>query len=188
MGEAFNQDVRTALNLYESMIKPILTYASDFWGCLKLPKNNPIEVFHMKVLKQILGVQKQTTNLGVLLELGKTTLDLECIKLGVKNWERIKKGNANTLLKASYKDATVEELPWISGIRLNLEKNGLLSLFLDEYPDKPPFIGKNPTKIWLTNSTKQPLKIFGQKEANLEHMHYSNQKLELNPISPRSEM
>ena len=27
-------------------------------------------------------VQKQTTNLGVLLELGKTTLDLECIKLG----------------------------------------------------------------------------------------------------------
>ena len=47
MGEAFNQDVRTALNLYESMIKPILTYASDFWGCLKLPKNNPIEVFHM---------------------------------------------------------------------------------------------------------------------------------------------
>ena len=108
MGEAFNQDVKTALNLYESMIKPILTYASDYWGCLKLPKNNPIEVFHMKVLKQILGVQKQTTNLGVLLELGKTTLDLECIKLGVKNWERIKKGNANTLLRASYKDAIIE--------------------------------------------------------------------------------
>ena len=76
MGESFNQDVKTALNLCESMIKPILTYASDFWGCLKLPKNNPIEVFHMKVLKQILGVQKQTTNLGFLLELGKTTLDL----------------------------------------------------------------------------------------------------------------
>ena len=124
------------------MSKPIFTYASDFWGCLKLPKNNPIEVFHMKVLKQILGVQKQTTNLGVLLELGKTTIDLECIKLGVKNWERIKKGNANSLLKASYKDASDEELPWISGIRLNLEKNGFLSLFLNEYPDKPPFIGK----------------------------------------------
>lgn len=147
MGESFNQDVKTALNLYESMIKPILTYASDFWGCLKLPKNNPIEVFHMKVLKQILGVQKQTINLGVLLELGKTTLDLECIKLGVKNWERIKKGNANTLLRASYKDANIEELPWISGIRLNLENNGLLSLFLNEYPDKPPFIGKKLHQI-----------------------------------------
>ena len=73
MGESFNRDVLTALNLYDSMIKPILTYASDFWGCLKMPKNNPIETLHMKVLKQILGVQKQTTNLGVLLELGKTT-------------------------------------------------------------------------------------------------------------------
>ena len=38
MGESFNQDVKTAFNLYESMIKPILTYASDFWGCLGLSK------------------------------------------------------------------------------------------------------------------------------------------------------
>ena len=51
-----------------------------------------------------------------------------------------------------------------------------------------PLLGKNYTKFWLISSTKQPLKIFGQREANLEHMHYSNQKLELNPISPRSEM
>ena len=81
----------TALNIYDSMIKPILTYVSDFWGCLKLPQNNPIETFHMKVFKQILGVHKQTTNLGVLLELGRRTLDIECIKLAIKNRERVKK-------------------------------------------------------------------------------------------------
>ena len=91
MGEAFNGDVLTALNVYDSMIKPILLYASDFWGCLKLPQNNSIEICHLKVLKQILGVHKQTTSLGVLLELGRTTLDIDCIKLGVKNWERIRK-------------------------------------------------------------------------------------------------
>jgi hypothetical protein len=142
LGEDFNRDIVTALSLYDSLIKPILTYASDFWGCLKLPQNNPIEILHMKVLKQILGVQKQTTNLGVLLELGKTSLDIECIKLGVKNWERIKKDNANPLLIASYKDAIAEQLPWILGIKQNLEKNGLLSLFVNEYPDKPLFIGK----------------------------------------------
>ena len=49
------------------MIKPILLYASDFWGCLKLPKNNPIENLQMMVCIQILGVQKQTTNIDVLL-------------------------------------------------------------------------------------------------------------------------
>ena len=67
MGESFNGDIVTALNSYDVLIKPILTYASDLWGCLKIPQTNPIENFHMKVLKQILGVQKQTTNLGILL-------------------------------------------------------------------------------------------------------------------------
>ena len=89
MGENFNRDIGTALNLYDSMIKPSFTYASDFRGCLKFPLSNKIEIFDMKVLKKILGVQKQPINLVVLLELGRTTLDLECIKLGVKNWERM---------------------------------------------------------------------------------------------------
>ena len=140
MGESFNRDVVTALSLYESMIKPILTYASDFWGCLKLPKNNPIENMHMKVIKQILGVHQLTTNLGVLLEIGHTPLDIDCIKLGVKNWERIRKENANSLLMASYNDAITEELPWICGVKGILERNGLLSLFINKYPNKLPFI------------------------------------------------
>ena len=96
----------------------------------------------MKVLKQILGVQNQTTNVGVLLELGRTPLDIDCIKLGVKNWERIRKGEANNILVSSYIDAMGEQLPLISRIRKNLETNGLLSLFTNEYPDKPPFIAK----------------------------------------------
>ena len=78
MGESFNGDVVTALYLYDVLIKPILTYASDFWECLKMPQTNPIENFHMKVLKQILGIQKQTTNVGVLLELGRIHLNLDC--------------------------------------------------------------------------------------------------------------
>ena len=143
MGESFNDDVPTALSLYDALIKPILTYASDFWGCLKLPQNNPIETFHLKVLKQVLGVQKQTTNIGVFLELGRTPLYMECVKLGMKNWERIKQEKANPLLLASYKDAVIGELPWISRVKLNLEENGLLSLFVNQYPTtKPQFIGK----------------------------------------------
>ena len=113
MGDSFNRDIETALGLYDSMIKPILTYASDFWGCLKLPihSKNPIEIMQMKVLKQILGVRTQTTNLGVLLELGKFTLDLEFIKFGVKNWGRIRMGDANSIILDSYKDASKEGLP-----------------------------------------------------------------------------
>ena len=91
MGDTFNRDIMITLSLFDSLIRPILLYSSDFWGCLKLPKNNPIETLHMKICKQILGVHRQTTNIGVLLELGRMSLDLEGIKLGVKNWERIRK-------------------------------------------------------------------------------------------------
>ena len=81
LGLSFNHDIKIFLHLIDSLVKPILLYASDFWGCLKLPKNNPVENLHMMICKQILGVQKQTTNVGVLLEIGRIPL---------KNWERIR--------------------------------------------------------------------------------------------------
>ena len=64
LGPSFNQDIPIILKLLDSLVKPIILYASDFWGCLKLPKNNPVENLHMLMCKQILGVQKQTTNAG----------------------------------------------------------------------------------------------------------------------------
>ena len=65
---------------------------SDFWGCRKLPKANPIENLHMMICKQLLGVQKQTTNIGVLLELGRVPLCIYAVKLAIKNRKRIKQG------------------------------------------------------------------------------------------------
>ena len=43
--------------------------------------------------KQLLGVQKQTTNIGVLLELGSVPMQLFAVKLAIKNWERIRQGH-----------------------------------------------------------------------------------------------
>ena len=85
----------------------------------------------MKVFKQILGVHKQTTNYGVFLELGKTTLNLECIKLGIKNWERIRMGSGNAFVLDTYSEALKEGLPWLKGVEGHLEKNNL-SYFLRE--------------------------------------------------------
>ena len=96
----------------------------------------------MKVFKSILGVHKQATNLGVLLELGRTTLDIECIKFATKNWERIKKGTANNLIIDSYKDASCEGLPWLVGVEGHLERNSLHYLFVNSYPNRYPFIYK----------------------------------------------
>ena len=70
MGITFRRTPTITIKLFRSLIEPILLYASDFWGALKLPTNNPIETLFMSFCKQLLGVQKQTMNNGVLLELG----------------------------------------------------------------------------------------------------------------------
>ena len=106
---------------------------------MKLPKrDNPIETMQMKVYKQILGVRRQTTNLGVLLELGRGTLDIECIKFGIKNWERIRGDNANKLIIDSYKSALGEGLPWLVGVEGHLVAGGLGGM--PPGPDGKPFI------------------------------------------------
>ena len=46
----------------------------------------------MMMCEHILGVQKQTSNTGVLLEIGRNPLCICAVKFSVKNWERIRLG------------------------------------------------------------------------------------------------
>ena len=139
LGTAFNHDIMTVLKLMDSLIKPILLYASDFWGCLKLPKNNPIENLHMMMCKQILGVQKQTTNIGVLLEIGRFPLSICAAKFSVKNWERIRLGIGNKILIEVYKEGAAS---WDLSVRSLLETNGMLNFYIDDPVSEFPFIYK----------------------------------------------
>ena len=127
MGTEFNRNVQTTLSILDALIKPILLYCSDFWGCIKLPKDNPIPKVHIMVCKHILGVQKQTPNVGVLLELGRIPLQTYAKRAAIKNWERIKSGRINPHVRTSYDIAVKENLPWITHIKECLEKNGMMS-------------------------------------------------------------
>ena len=109
LGVSFRDHVDDTIGLFDCLVKPILLYRSDFWGCLKLPKN-PIEILHMQFCRQILGVQRNTTNNGVSLELGCTPLVLEARELSIKNWGRIKKGEGNFLINESYANACAKML------------------------------------------------------------------------------
>ena len=135
LGEHFRKDIVLTIYLFEMLVKPILLYGSDYWGCLKLPHNNPIENLYMKFCKDLLGVQKQTTNAGVLLELGKTPLCIQAKKLCIKNWERIvvhKK--ANLVLEISYEWAEITNVSWALKVKNYLEKIGFLDNFLTKQP------------------------------------------------------
>ena len=125
MGQYFRMNIDTTLHLFDSLIKPILLYNSDFWGCLKIPKNNPNENVHMRFCKELLGVQKQTTNTGVLLELGRVPLILFAKKNSIKNWVRINTGKANQVLLEIINMSNDGSLNWTNTITDCLNKTGV---------------------------------------------------------------
>ena len=113
LGNCFNKYIENTHKLFDSLVKPIILYSNDFWGCLKLPANNPIENVYTMFCKHILGVQRNTTNNGVLLELGKIPIVLYAQKTSVKNWVRIHNSQNNHLIKASYEGAQMDSLNWL---------------------------------------------------------------------------
>ena len=131
LGILFRKHILTSIHLFDSLVKPILLYASDFWGCLKLPKLNPIETLHVKFCKDLIGVQLQTTNLGALLELGRLPLHIYAKKNSVLNWERIGlKRQANNILLNSYDNPF--ENSWTCAVKSCVSTIGLPDLFKKE--------------------------------------------------------
>ena len=53
LGPLFLQHPKVTIKIFDTLVKPILLYASDFWG---IPKNNPIENVHIKFCKELLRV------------------------------------------------------------------------------------------------------------------------------------
>ena len=130
LGIHFRLKLSNTLHLFMYIIRPILLYCSDFWGCLKQPKNHPIEKFHLMFCKQLLGVKKQTNTDSVLLELGMVPIIFHAKKLAIRNWERIQHGKGNTLLLASHKYAIQKNFPWGSSMRDTFASNGLQDMYL----------------------------------------------------------
>ena len=137
LGSQFNADVWNTTHIFNYMVRPILLYCSDFWGCLKPPSNNPIERFHLSFCKQLLGVRKQTNTVGVLLELGTVPIELHAKKMAARNWERICEGNCNQLLAAAHTESKLENLPWTETMRNVFTSNGMLNIYLST-TEQPP--------------------------------------------------
>ena len=181
LGACFREHIEDTIGLFDTLVKPILLYGSDFWGCLKPPRNNPIENLHMQFCRQILGVQKNTTNNGVLLEIGRTPLMLEAQRLSVKNWERIKNGDGNSLVTYSYQNACNKELDWIRTVHTLLARNGLQYRISDGSSDVcNALLGKtkdifHQEAFAQVADPKSKLRTYGLIKENIGREDYLNQ-------------
>ena len=64
-------DVKTKLKLFDSLVSPILLYASEVWGIYEYEH---IDKIHIKLCKNILGVRTQSPNYAVYGDLGRYPL------------------------------------------------------------------------------------------------------------------
>ena len=183
MGPLFKKHIDVSLHLFDTLIKPILLYGSDFWGCLKLPKNNPIENMHMTFCKELIGVQKQTPNLGVLLDLGRLPLTIFAKKNCIKNWERIAiRENANLLLKSSYQYSTQNNTGWALSIKDHLSHIGLMNVFLNQGNENPAHVEAfnrekdifYQTSFFEIQNNSSKLKTYATLKTNIDREFYLN--------------
>ena len=93
-------DIESQLDLFNSLVLPILIYCSEVWGYEDI---NIIETFYLKFLKQILNLHKKTVNYMIYGLLGvlpiRNVIDIRMISF----WAKLVTGNTNTLSLLLYR-------------------------------------------------------------------------------------
>ena len=112
-----NPSIDTFLHLYDHTIKPILTYGSEIWGMFSVDSSScrekndycfenlfstsHTEQSHVNILKYILGVNRKTTNIAVMSELGRYPIYFSVILAMLKYCHRLE-GQQEGLLFDAY--------------------------------------------------------------------------------------
>jgi hypothetical protein len=114
---SLNPNIRSSLHVFDHTIKPIRLYGSEIWGYFNPFKkklifdHSPIaeafnlksEKLHLKFCKFVLGVNRKTTNLATLSELGMFPLQFDVIKSMIRYWYRLENLNSSfPLLNHTY--------------------------------------------------------------------------------------
>ena len=121
-------------NLYDSLIKPILTYGCPLWlpssnlfkvmssdmhpkAALKLIAADPMERSHLQFLKWTIGVHKKASNIGSWGDTGRFPIGLTIISQLLSYFENIKsRGNDGSLIGHAFIEQENLGLQWYSSI------------------------------------------------------------------------
>ena len=89
------------LHVFNTLIRPILTYGSDVWGVNKTGRNS-IDKLTLRFLKNILGVKQSTSTLMVIGETGFILPSVDCIRNTVCFHNRITHMDNSFLVREVY--------------------------------------------------------------------------------------
>ena len=105
-----NKNIDTYLTLFDTQIKPIILYACEAWADsikeniddVTILTKNKLEIFQISIFKQILGVSRKTTNLAILLDLGRYPISTYLHYQAIKYFSRLSSINSERLLYEAY--------------------------------------------------------------------------------------
>ena len=97
--------------LFDSLVTPILLYCSEVWGVYLDPGDSSIvEKFHMKFIKEIVGVNCKASNVACRAELGRLPLWAKISFSCIKFWEHLLTSENTLVFKIV--QATKNFNPW----------------------------------------------------------------------------
>ena len=124
------------LKLFDSLVIPILLYASEVWG---FENKESIEKVHLQFCKNILKVRSTTPNYMVYGELGRYPMEVMVKRKIVLFWNNLLcEGNklSSILYKLMFKlhDQNPSHFKWISYVKSIFDDTGLSFIWNDQIP------------------------------------------------------
>ena len=128
------------MHLFDTQVKPIMLYSCETWIDFLKNDNNIIhklrkcklENVQIGILKQILGVRKNTSNIAMLLETGRHPLALHALERAIKYFLRLPSTGKNSLLYKYY-EKEKKNIPlsdnFLKYITDNLDKIGMTNIW-----------------------------------------------------------
>ena len=173
-----HKKVDTYMLLFDNIIKPILLYTCEIWGKMKISEiigeigKSLIERFHFKICKQVVGVNRKTSNIATIAELGRYPLYIDIQTMIIKYLLRFKTIKKERLLFKAYQEQIEninEQRNWIYNAKNILDKNGLSYIFINHMNSQDIISEKSikESAIHLKNRSKD---IF---EQNIMYHIYS---------------
>lgn len=121
-----NMSRQTFFKLFDTMIQPILLYASEVWSLLVT--DDPTEKVHLFACKRYLNVATRTPNKMVYGELGRHPIGINGKVRALKFWFRLLKMDDSRLPKQAYRMLFSMDIDgkrnWVSELRLLLCRSG----------------------------------------------------------------
>ena len=112
---------RTALKLFDSQVRPCIDYGCEIWGLNKGREIDKLETIHLRYLKSMLGVRKQTTSAAVYADTGRVPLRAHWEVQTIKYWERISNLPNSHILKKCYLSLynldVADQVNWCSNVK-----------------------------------------------------------------------